>query len=38
MARVTSGAPKDRNPAWHVEDITQEYKDRAADASRGKAV
>jgi hypothetical protein len=33
-ARTTSSAPKDRNPARHLEDIITEYKDRAADAAK----
>ena len=37
-ARVTSGAPKDRNPARHLDDIVQEYKDRAAETKRSKTV
>ena len=37
-ARVTSTKPRDRNPARHLNDILQEYKDRAAEASRSKAM
>ncbi len=28
---------KDQNPTRHLDDILQEYKDRAAEASRSKA-
>jgi len=37
-AQVTSSTPKDRNPSRHLDDILQEYKDRAAEGSRTKAV
>jgi hypothetical protein len=37
-ARVTSSKPRDESPGRHLDEVMEEYKDRAAEVSHSKAV